>query len=424
MFVQICLALKHVHSRKILHRDLKSQNIFLTKKGVVKLGDFGIAKVLDNTGDVARTQIGTPYYLSPEICEDKPYGKKSDVWSLGCVLYEIAALDLPFQARNLPALAHRIMTKDPKPLPGTFSTQLRLLTSALLNKKPALRPSVVTILRSDYVQGHISSLLSHTIKQGTGGMEGDAKPASKAGNGGRGAVVGRELPPSNFNPKLPPSKIQKQADEYRRQQKQHEVNSVARKKSVISSDQNAIRAKAAEQYRRNQNAAAAEIAKKDRFRREKMEEFRVEQRRKQERLEEIAREEEKLGKERDERAKVREREAVRKLKEERRRREEATKPPAIVRQGRKPSVLKDWADLSGGDEGKAGEVGVYEGRDGWMLKEQDQLEREIQEAKEEHELQERRIEGEKRVLGEQRGRGRGGQSAWEAKRAMAVEKMR
>lgn len=85
MFVQICLALKHVHSRKILHRDLKSQNIFLTKKGVVKLGDFGIAKVLDSTGDVARTQIGTPYYLSPEICEDKPYGKKSDVWSLGCV---------------------------------------------------------------------------------------------------------------------------------------------------------------------------------------------------------------------------------------------------------------------------------------------------------------------------------------------------
>ena len=59
IFVQICLALKHVHAQKILHRDLKSQNIFLTKKGVVKLGDFGIAKVLDNTGDVARTQIGT-----------------------------------------------------------------------------------------------------------------------------------------------------------------------------------------------------------------------------------------------------------------------------------------------------------------------------------------------------------------------------
>lgn len=80
---QICLALKHVHDHNILHRDLKSQNIFLTQKGIVKLGDFGIAKVLDATEGQAQTQIGTPYYLSPEICESKPYGRKSDVWSLG-----------------------------------------------------------------------------------------------------------------------------------------------------------------------------------------------------------------------------------------------------------------------------------------------------------------------------------------------------
>ena len=280
MFVQICLALKHVHSRKILHRDLKSQNIFLTKKGVVKLGDFGIAKVLDNTGDVARTQIGTPYYLSPEICEDKPYGKKSDVWSLGCVLYEIAALDLPFQARNLPALAHRIMTKEPKALPSSFSAQLRLLASSLLNKKPAIRPSVVAILRSDYVQGHISSLLSHTIKQGTGGMEGDAKPSSADGDnnvGGARGAANADLPPCNFNPKLPPSKIKKQAEEYRRQVKGEQRQQEQRKRSALGNEQNAIRARAAEQYRRNQNQAAAEKANKERIRMEKMEEFRAEQ---------------------------------------------------------------------------------------------------------------------------------------------------
>ena len=274
MFVQICLALKHVHSRKILHRDLKSQNIFLTKKGVVKLGDFGIAKVLDNTGDVARTQIGTPYYLSPEICEDKPYGKKSDVWSLGCVLYEIAALDLPFQARNLPALAHRIMTKEPKPLPSTFSSQLRLLATSLLNKKPVVRPSVVAILRSDYVQGHISSLLSHTIKQGTGGMEGDAKPSTAGNNGGAGIAASANLPPSNFNPKLPPSKIKQQADEYRRQVNQQQ-HAQQRNRSALGNEQNAIRARAAEQYRRNQNQQAAEKANKERIRMEKMEEFRA-----------------------------------------------------------------------------------------------------------------------------------------------------
>lgn len=83
IFVQICLALKHVHDQNIIHRDLKSQNIFLTSKGIVKLGDFGIAKVLDATGDQARTQIGTPYYLSPEICDNKPYDTSSDIWSLG-----------------------------------------------------------------------------------------------------------------------------------------------------------------------------------------------------------------------------------------------------------------------------------------------------------------------------------------------------
>ena len=75
-FVQLSLALKHVHDRKILHRDIKSQNVFLTKSGIVKLGDFGIARVLNSTVELARTCIGTPYYLSPEICENKPYNNK------------------------------------------------------------------------------------------------------------------------------------------------------------------------------------------------------------------------------------------------------------------------------------------------------------------------------------------------------------
>ncbi|VDD75441.1 unnamed protein product [Mesocestoides corti] len=91
-FVQIALAVKHIHDRMILHRDIKSQNVFLTSKGRVKLGDFGIAKVLKGTLDLARTCIGTPYYLSPEICENKPYNNKSDIWAMGCVLYELTTL--------------------------------------------------------------------------------------------------------------------------------------------------------------------------------------------------------------------------------------------------------------------------------------------------------------------------------------------
>lgn len=91
-FTQICLAMKHCHDRKILHRDLKAGNIFLTKSGIVKLGDFGIAKVLSNTVEKAVTIVGTPYYLSPEIIQNSPYSFKSDIWSLGVLLYEMIAL--------------------------------------------------------------------------------------------------------------------------------------------------------------------------------------------------------------------------------------------------------------------------------------------------------------------------------------------
>ena len=101
MFTQIALSIKHCHDKKILHRDLKSQNIFCTKKGIVKLGDFGIARVLSNTKSKAKSVVGTPYYLSPEIINADEYSFKSDIWSLGVLFYEIAALEPPFNGRSL-----------------------------------------------------------------------------------------------------------------------------------------------------------------------------------------------------------------------------------------------------------------------------------------------------------------------------------
>jgi NIMA (never in mitosis gene a)-related kinase len=125
LFVQICLALKHVHDRKILHRDLKTQNIFLTKKDLVKLGDFGIARVLHSTHELARTAIGTPYYLSPEICGGKAYNNKSDIWSLGCILYEMTTLKHAFEAGDMRRLMLKICGGSYSPPPRHYSPDLR-----------------------------------------------------------------------------------------------------------------------------------------------------------------------------------------------------------------------------------------------------------------------------------------------------------
>ncbi|XP_071787553.1 serine/threonine-protein kinase Nek1-like isoform X2 [Asterias amurensis] len=161
-FVQICLAIKHVHDRKILHRDIKSQNIFLTRKGIVKLGDFGIARVLNSTVELARTCIGTPYYLSPEICENKPYNNKSDIWALGCVLYEICTLKHAFEAGNMKNLVLKIIRGSYPPVSPRYSYDLRNLLAQLFKRSARDRPSVNTILKKPYIQRRIEKFLSDT----------------------------------------------------------------------------------------------------------------------------------------------------------------------------------------------------------------------------------------------------------------------
>ena len=158
-FTQICLAIRHIHEKKIIHRDLKSGNIFLMKNGFVKLGDFGIAKNFQRTIDKAKTMVGTPYYLSPEIIESKPYDSKSDIWSLGVLLYEMMTFKMPFNANSLASLIIKITRGNYIPPPVIYTKDLRELVSKCLTLDPKNRPTIKEILGMPFIKFHIKSFL-------------------------------------------------------------------------------------------------------------------------------------------------------------------------------------------------------------------------------------------------------------------------
>ncbi|XP_032146055.1 serine/threonine-protein kinase Nek4 isoform X6 [Sapajus apella] len=161
-FVQIAMALQYLHEKHILHRDLKTQNVFLTRTNIIKVGDLGIARVLENHCDMASTLIGTPYYMSPELFSNKPYNYKSDVWALGCCVYEMATLKHAFNAKDMNSLVYRIIEGKLPPMPRDYSPELAELIRTMLSKRPEERPSVRSILRQPYIKRQISSFLEAT----------------------------------------------------------------------------------------------------------------------------------------------------------------------------------------------------------------------------------------------------------------------
>lgn len=148
----IAKGLKSLHEKKILHRDLKGANIFITADGQYKIGDLNVSKVIKY--DFAKTQTGTPYYASPEVWKDMPYGTKSDMWSLGCVLYEMAAQKPPFTAPDIQSLYRKICNGAFLRIPPEYSNDLAAVISSLLRLNVNDRPSAAALLSNPLVQEH------------------------------------------------------------------------------------------------------------------------------------------------------------------------------------------------------------------------------------------------------------------------------
>ncbi|KAK5644545.1 hypothetical protein RI129_005845 [Pyrocoelia pectoralis] len=147
-FCQILNGLHHIHSKNIIHRDLKSENIFLTglQSDVVKIGDFGISKILQNDTKT-QTFIGTANYLAPEMCHGKPYNTKSDIWSLGCILYELCALERMFDG-PVANVVYSISTGRKKLINSSlYDMGVQYLVEVMLQLEPANRPDTLSLMK-------------------------------------------------------------------------------------------------------------------------------------------------------------------------------------------------------------------------------------------------------------------------------------
>ncbi|XP_070094249.1 serine/threonine-protein kinase Nek11 isoform X3 [Equus caballus] len=157
-FVQLLLGVDYMHERRILHRDLKSKNIFL-KNNLLKIGDFGVSRLLMGSCDLATTLTGTPHYMSPEALKHQGYNTKSDIWSLACILYEMCCMNHAFTGSNFLSIVLKIVEGDTPSLPERYPRELNAIMERMLNKNPSLRPSAIEILKIPYIEEQLQHLM-------------------------------------------------------------------------------------------------------------------------------------------------------------------------------------------------------------------------------------------------------------------------
>ena len=216
--LELAEALHHLHSQRIIHRDIKIVNVFLDENNNIKLGDLGVARALDGEEELAQSRVGTPLYLAPELIRRHAYDYKADVWALGVLAYHMAALKGPFCGDNIYALGYSILNDTPPALPGVYSKPLTRLIMSMLEKAPDRRPSVDEIVSKlptrmpAGMQDDTASMLTTAAAAATfdtsghktaAGGEGSVRPASASavraaggggsrggggGGGGKGAV--------------------------------------------------------------------------------------------------------------------------------------------------------------------------------------------------------------------------------------------
>ncbi|KAL8592590.1 Serine/threonine-protein kinase Nek2 [Nucella lapillus] len=203
ILIQTTLALKECHRRKngkaILHRDLKPANIFLDKYQNVKLGDFGLARVLQHETSFAQTFVGTPYYMSPELVNNMSYNDKSDVWALGCLLYEMCALHPPFVASNQVELNRKIRIGDFSRLPSKYSSELDRIVRKMIKVEVSQRPSIDDILRDPTVARRYQQIESSVEQRSSeffegGNSSGENVSSENNNNNNNNRADGEETP--------------------------------------------------------------------------------------------------------------------------------------------------------------------------------------------------------------------------------------